>query len=277
MKLKHLLIAFAVFALAFLGVAGVAYAAPLPFFGEGFMPALSWTTGLGFAAGAGIVSFASQSFTPDRLIAGPSDELRSRQVTQLTGQNLTRGTVLGKITMGAASAAAKGGGNTGNGTITMDATTPIRANAQPGIYTVRNISAVVNGGVFVVIAPDGRQIGNPAITIGAGGTGAFDDQIKFVLTDGATDFALGDGFDVTIAAGSGKYIKSLAAAIDGSQVPDLILAEDTDATSADKVTVAYYSGDFNENSITLGAGHTADSVREGLRIKLINLVKPLGA
>jgi len=72
---------------------------------------------------------------------------------------------------------------------------------------------------------------------------------------------------------SGKYKLSAAAAGDGSEVPDLILAEDTDASAADTVTVAYDRVDIAESALTLGAGHTADSIREGLRDKGITLIK----
>jgi len=97
--------------------------------------------------------------------------------------------------------------------------------------------------------------------------------------------------DVTIASGqniargallgkitaSGKYILSLAAAVDGSQTPAAILAEDVDATGGDKSGIVYVSGDFNENRITYGTGHTADSVRAGLRDLNIYLHKPVSA
>lgn len=97
--------------------------------------------------------------------------------------------------------------------------------------------------------------------------------------------------DVTIASGqnltrgallgkitaSGKYVLSLAAAIDGSQTPVAILAEDVDATGGDKSGIVYISGDFNENAITYGTGHTADSVRAGLRDLNIYLHKPTSA
>lgn len=72
---------------------------------------------------------------------------------------------------------------------------------------------------------------------------------------------------------SGKYNLSLSAAGDGSQTPDLILAEDTDASGGDKVTIAYERGDFIEDRLTIGTAHTADSIREGLRDKGITLVK----
>lgn len=76
---------------------------------------------------------------------------------------------------------------------------------------------------------------------------------------------------------SGKYILSASAAVDGSQTPDTILAEDAAAASADVEAIAYFSGEFNELALTYGAGHTASSVRDTLRDKSILLTKNQGA
>lgn len=70
----------------------------------------------------------------------------------------------------------------------------------------------------------------------------------------------------------GKYALSLSAADDGSQTPDLILAEDCDATSGDKEALAYARGDFNANALTLGTAHTVASITEGLRAKGITIL-----
>lgn len=71
---------------------------------------------------------------------------------------------------------------------------------------------------------------------------------------------------------SGKYVKSLSASSDGSQTPDLILAEDVDATSADAQALAYARGDFAAQALTLGTAHTVASITEGLRAKGITLI-----
>lgn len=76
---------------------------------------------------------------------------------------------------------------------------------------------------------------------------------------------------------TGKYILSASAASDGSQTPAAILAEDADATSADKTTVAYLTGEFNTAALTLGAGHTLDSIKDGLRDQGIFLKTNLSA
>ena len=72
--------------------------------------------------------------------------------------------------------------------------------------------------------------------------------------------------------GDGKYLLSLSASNDGSQTPDLILAEDCDATSADKTAIAYARGDFAIQALTIGTGHTAASITEGLRAKGITII-----
>lgn len=76
---------------------------------------------------------------------------------------------------------------------------------------------------------------------------------------------------------SGKFNLSASAAADGSQVPFAVLAEDVDATAADKEAVAYVSGDFNSTALTLGAGHTVASITDGLRDANIYLATPVDA
>lgn len=70
---------------------------------------------------------------------------------------------------------------------------------------------------------------------------------------------------------SGKYKLSASAASDGSEAPDAILAETANAASADVQAVVYFSGEFNDLALTLGAGHTVASIKAGLRDKNIYL------
>jgi len=78
-----------------------------------------------------------------------------------------------------------------------------------------------------------------------------------------------------IVTASGKYIKSLAAAEDGSQTPEAILLEDAAAAAADVVAPVALTGEFNDNVITLGTGHTVASIIAGLRNKCIFLQTPV--
>jgi hypothetical protein len=97
-----------------------------------------------------------------------------------------------------AASATKAGGNTGNGTFVLDASTPVLAGAKSGVYTLRCVTAVTNGGVFRLEDPDGIVLGDVTIPPGAGNSVTVNEQIKGVITDGSTDFAVGDGFDITV-------------------------------------------------------------------------------
>ncbi|MDB5582825.1 MAG: putative phage protein Gp19 [Bradyrhizobium sp.] len=181
---------------------------------------------------------------------------RSReQIVIASGAGVLKpGMVLGKTSFGAASPAAKSGGNTGNGTITMDVSTPILAGAKTGVYTVRCITAASNGGTFRVEDPDGAVLGDVAVAA------TFADDIKFVIADGATDFIVGDGFDISIAAGSGKYVPYSPAGLDGRQNACAILFEGCDATSADvRRVVTARSSEVEAAALQWGAGVTTDN------------------
>lgn len=196
----------------------------------------------------------------------PGKDIVFAPATLLTGTAYKAGSVLGRVTNGAATAAAKSGGNgSADGTFVIDATNPSRIGAKAGVYQLRVIDVpATHKTVWKLVDPDGIVIDNPVIT-GSGGTYTIDNDIKGVITDGATDFAVGDGFDITVPAGSNKLKLAAAAAQDGSADPFAILLEDVDATSADKNCPVAVEGVFNEEALVFGAGHTADTVRYNLR------------
>ena len=105
----------------------------------------------------------------------------------------------------------------------------------------------------------------------AAGTHVHDNLIAGTAVNAVTESIVLDTGNLTRGAllgritATGKYVLSASASSDGSQTPVAILAEDTDASSADKTTVAYLTGEFNAAAMTFGAGHTADSVKAGLR------------
>lgn len=83
------------------------------------------------------------------------------------------------------------GTNTGNGTM-GDVT--VTAGAKIGRYTLTIVEPGSNVGTFVVVDPDGVQIGDGVVAaaFSAGG-------LAFTLADGATDFVAGDSFAITVA------------------------------------------------------------------------------
>lgn len=156
------------------------------------------------------------------------------------------GQVMGQITLGTATAAAKGGGNTGTGTLVMDATTPILANANKagaGIYTVTCTVASTNAATFLVVDPNGVALGTCSFS-GAGASVTFSDRLKFAITDGGTDFIVGDAFNITVTAGSLKWAQVNPAATDGSQAAAgvLIAGSFTSTLGADATAVAVTRG-----------------------------------
>ncbi len=145
-------------------------------------------------------------------------------VTILAGSGgeraLLTGMVLGRTTKGAATSAAAAG-NTGNGTIT--AAPAVGAAAKPGIYRAICIEPATDGGKFAVEDPDGILIGTA--TVGS----PFSTHLTFTIADGAADFAAGDSFTITVAAGSGKVKQIDFAATDGSDAACALLVADATA------------------------------------------------
>lgn len=156
-------------------------------------------------------------------------------ITLAAGESLLRGHVLGRIASGTAAAVA-GDGNTGNGVF---GSVVLGAGALTGIYTVTCTAAATDAGTFAVVDPEGTAVGNMTVAVEFDSGG-----LTFTLADGATDFIVGDLFTITITAGVGECKGFDADSSDGTQTAKLILAEDVDATSANKNTIAYIHGGF---------------------------------
>ena len=203
-------------------------------------------------------------FVPDNLhLGGGADSLK---MVLLSGQNQVRGSVLGKITLGAATVAADPG-NTGDGAA---GAVTLGSKAKAGDYLVECVEAVNGAARFQVTDPDGDRLADLVEAV------AYDtEHIKLTVADADTEFVAGDKFTVTVPDGSGKYLLSLAAAVDGSQHPQGILVNDTDASLADAEALMYTSGDYAAESLTIGAGHTVQSVREALAPRGLRIVNTM--
>lgn len=156
-----------------------------------------------------------------------ADRNYSREtVTVLAGsgsaRELTAGMVLGRITKGTAAGAAVSG-NAGNGTITASPT--VGAAAKAGVYRLTCVEPASNLGKFQVEDPDGIVIGVATVAT------EFTTHLTFTIADGSNDFASGDSFTITVAAGSGKVKQLDLSATDGSDKAYGVLL--FDATAAD--------------------------------------------
>lgn len=125
-------------------------------------------------------------------------------------------------------------GGTGTGTMSVISLGP---DALNGGYRAICRAVVTNGGDFDVLAPDGSSIGRFLMGTGSGGAASFASRhINFTLTD-ATDFIVGNYFNVIVAKGSQKAKAWSATATDGSQHPAGILYGAVDATDGDSYGV----------------------------------------
>lgn len=122
---------------------------------------------------------------------------------------------------------------------------------------------------FSVTDPKGMRLADGFV-----GT-AYAQQLGFTLTAGATHVALGDTWTVTVAAGSLKYRLVDNSHTDGSGIAWRILANATDATSADAVSVAYANGMFNSDAVIFGGADVAANhvdELEAIKIFLVDSV-----
>lgn len=189
------------------------------------------------------------------IVTEANGSLSRESATVLSGQNLKAGHVLGKVAVGTATGAAVSG-NTGNGAISA---VSAGATAKAGVYTATCIEPATNGGTFTVEDPDGVNVGTAVV-----GT-PFAGPVNFTIADGATDFAAGDRFAITVAAGSGKYKEYNPANTDGSQTAVAVLYASVDATGGDTegVIIARHA-EVNAEELIWFSGADANQKSAGL-------------
>ncbi len=185
------------------------------------------------------------------------------QVVVLAGQDLVMGSVIGKIKIGSVPTTGTAGSNTGNGTC---GSVSGGAKTKAGVYTLRCVGVAANGGIFSVRDPEGEAL--PDAVMGAYTNPA----INFTLTDGATDFALGDSFTITVPAGSGKVRELNLTGIDGSQDAHGILTAGADTTNSTQKQVTYTSGGVAE----LLAGETLTGAISGATAQVVSFTLSSG-
>ena len=135
------------------------------------------------------------------------------EVTVLAGDGARRelalGAVIGRQVVADAVSVTAGAGNTGDGAV--GAVTLGKA-AVPGTYRLACVKAVADGGVFEVVTPDGNRLKDLKV-----GVAYVSDHLNLTLSDGGTDFALDDYFNVVVSPGDGKVTAIDFAADDGRQ------------------------------------------------------------
>jgi hypothetical protein len=192
-------------------------------------------------------------------VLGPYTKKIEKTIAQDASGVIPSGAVMGIVSLGSVTSAAKSGGNTGNGTLTS---LSLKDGAKVGVYTVRMVRVATHIFDFEVKDPNGDQIGFGTVE-GSGQTFVFSKEIQFTLTDGATDFIKGDGFDITVAAGSGKLKRSVSTAVDGSQYPRFVLVNETDAIAGDVIREVVYDTNVREDFLVFTGSETLATSVDG--------------
>jgi hypothetical protein len=129
-------------------------------------------------------------------------------LTLAAADTIVDGTILARKAVETAITVVADVGNTGDGTCT--AATVVGGPVVPlvGDYTLECVTATTNGGTFSLTDPNSALISNTLVmTAGAGAATVFEIAgMTFTLTDGATDFIVGDKFALTTAADGNMYL-----------------------------------------------------------------------
>ena len=183
----------------------------------------------------------------------------------------SEGTILARQEVAEAITPTADAGNTGDGTVTLAAVVTGPIVPLVGNYTLECIAAVTNGGTFKLEDPNGALVANNLVmTAGAGTATAFVAAgMTFTITDGTTDFVVGDKFALAVAA-DGKLVPFSLTGVGGAQVPKAVLTYDVTAAGAGNVVIrAMIAGHVRKERLIVkgsaaGVGIT-DAIQDQLR------------
>ncbi len=146
---------------------------------------------------------------------------------------LLKGTILAFKSVADAVVAAADGGNTGDGTVTVTSVAAGQVIPIVGAYVLECTTAVTNGGIFKLVDPNGAIVATGLVmTAGAGAATVFEVAgLLFTVTDGTTNFIVGDKFTLTVAA-SGKIVPFEKDGAGGAQIPKYIITDALTSTGA---------------------------------------------
>ncbi len=180
-------------------------------------------------------------------------------VTVLEGTILARKSVETAITP-------DGSGNTGNGTVTAAAVVTGPIVPLVGAYNLECIEAVAEGGVFKLEDPNGMVVVEQlAMDTGSGGSKIFETEgMTFTMTDGGTDFIVGDKFSLTVAA-DGKMVPFEKDGVGGAQIPKAILTVEVVAAGAgDEPIRAMIAGEVRANKLIIDSDGDGSNVDDAV-------------
>jgi hypothetical protein len=170
--------------------------------------------------------------TPDQFLADLLTREAQTPVLVDEGYTLTAGEILFRSHTAAAT---PGGGNHGNGTLAVDA---VGQDVLDGTYTLVCTSTRTDRGIFELRAPDGSVIEPLNV-----GTPYVSKALSLTISDGTTDFAIGDTFSIAVtASGSFHPYNFTSLSANTLQVASAVLARDIDTSDGELEQFANATG-----------------------------------
>lgn len=199
-------------------------------------------------------------------------QFRDELLTFAGAGTVLEGTILARKSVADAVVAAADGGNTGDGTVTLATVAAGSVVPLVGAYNLEVTEAVVNGGVLKLEDPNGALVAsNLIMTVGAGAATVFEAAgLQFTVTDGATDFVVGDKFSLTVAA-DGKMVVFALAGAGGAQIPVAIVTYEIVAAGAGNEPIrAGVAGSYRKERLVIDADGDATNVDNAVMDQLRN-------
>lgn len=202
-------------------------------------------------------------YTGEFLLSEANGTRSREEVVIAAGSGILKaGTLIALISAANALTSVAAPGNTGNGTI---GSVTVTSAAASGGYSLTITEAAANGSKFELVGPGGAVIGEG--TVGQAFTGG---GLTFTLGDGATDFARGDFFTLTVLANLGEYTAyDDDGTDDGRRAASGILFASVDATVNDVRAVGVMrDAEVIESLLTgLDTNGRADLLAKGIVIR----------
>lgn len=210
------------------------------------------------------MTIKTEGIHPGEFLLSEANGSRSREVVVITAGSglLQAGTLISQLTAANALTPTAKAGNTGNGAI---GSVVVTSAAASGTHVLTIVEASANGGVFEVYDPAGQFVGEGNVGQPFVGGG-----LTFTLSDGSTDFVVGDGFTLAVKASLGEWTAyDDDGTDDGRRTADGILYASVDASVVDvEATAVLRDAEVIERLLTgLDANGAADLAGLGIVIR----------
>ncbi len=129
---------------------------------------------------------------------------------------------------------------------------------------------MAHGGVFKLVDPNGVTVATDiTMTPGAGGATVIKVAgLQFTITDGSTDFIVGDSFTLTVAS-DGKLVPYSLTGVGGVQIPIAVIAYEVIATGSGNVAIRpIIAGEVRKDKLIIDADGDDSNVSSAVVDKL---------